>query len=143
MFQKIVMAYSGGEEIKAALYRAADLARLYNAELNLIGIAESIPRTALAEPYPQYEFLATGRNSIEQALLIEAEELGNQGLKVTTEVLEGNPANEISAYAKRIGADLVVIGHTDKGLLARWFEGSTGAKLIRDLPCSLLIATER
>lgn len=143
MFQKIVLAYGGGEETKAALYRAADLAHLYNAELNLIGIAENIPSTALTAPYPLNEFLATKRNRIEQALLDEAEKLRNRGLKVTTEVLEGNPSNEIAAFAKRICADLVVIGHADKGLLERWFEGSTGANLIRDLPCSLLIATER
>lgn len=141
MYDKIVMAYGGGEETVAALHQAVDLAHLYSAQLNLIGIVESMPSTALAEPYPEYDFLATGRHRIEQALAAEAEKLEERGLKVTTEVLAGDPANEIADYAKRIDADLVVIGHVDKGLLARWFEGSTGAKLIRDLPCSLLIAT--
>lgn len=143
MFQKIVMAYDGGKETDLPLYQAADLARLNDAELSLIGIVESMASTALAEPYPQNDFLYAERNRIEQALLTKAEEFRSDGLKVTTEILEGRPANEIAAYAKRAGADLVVIGHVDRGFMVRWLEGSTGAKLIRDLPCSLLIATER
>lgn len=143
MFQKIVVAYDGGEESVAALHQAADLARLYDAELSLIGVVESIPSTALTEPYPQHAFLTAKRGSMAQLLLTEAEGLAGRGLNVVTKILEGNPANEIAEYAKRISADLVVIGHADKGLLVRWLEGSTGAKLIRDLPCSLLIATGR
>lgn len=143
MFQKIVLAYDGSEETGIALHQAADLARLYDAELSLIGIVESIPSTALADPAPQHDLLTGQRSRIAQALLTEAEELESRGVKVATKVLEGNPVDEISAYAKRTGADLVVIGHADKGLLRRWFEGSTGAQLIRDLPCSLLIATGR
>jgi nucleotide-binding universal stress UspA family protein len=40
-----------------------------------------------------------------------------------------------------VDADLVIVGHSDKGILARWFEGSVGAGLVRDLPCNLLIAS--
>ncbi len=141
MYHTIIVAYAGGEETSAALHQAAQLARLYDAKLKLIGIIESIPGTALAEPHPQSAFLSKERGRIENALLIKAKELENRGVMVTTQVLEGNPANEIAACAKRNNADLIVIGHADKGLLARWFEGSTGAKLLRDLPCSLLIAT--
>ncbi|MDZ4308127.1 universal stress protein [Allopontixanthobacter sp.] len=143
MFQKIVLAFDGGEESVAALHQATDLARLCDAELILIGVVESIPSAALTEPYPQHAFLTAKRSSMAQMLLTEAERLGDRGLKVVTEILEGDPANEIATYAKRIDADVVVIGYAYKGFLVRWLEGSTGAKLIRDLPCSLLIATER
>lgn len=141
MFQKIVLAYDGGEETANALHQAAELARSFNAELILIGIVATVPGTALAEPYGEHDFLTAGRSHIETALLNVAEELRNRNIKVATEVGEGNPASEIAACAQRTGADLVVIGHTNKGLLKRWLEGSTGARLIRDLPCSLLIAT--
>jgi nucleotide-binding universal stress UspA family protein len=43
-------------------------------------------------------------------------------------------------YVEEVGADLVVLGHTNKGLLARWLQGSIGARLLNQLPCSLLVA---
>ena len=141
MFQRIVLAYDGSKASGVALTQATDIGSKYGAELNLIGIVSSIPSTALTDPYPQDDFIFAGRSRIERALLTQAEKLRTRGLEVNTEVLEGSPANEIAKYAKKIGADLVVIGHADKGYIARWFEGSTGAKLVRDLPCSLLIAT--
>jgi nucleotide-binding universal stress UspA family protein len=58
---------------------------------------------------------------------------------VASVVRSGDPAVEIAAYAHEIGASLVVLGHTGKGALARWFQGSVGAKLLDHLPCSLLI----
>ena len=66
----------------------------------------------------------------------------NARLSVHVSIRDGDPAEQIAAHAHEIGADLVVIGHTDRGFLASWFEGSTGAKLIRDLPCNLLVATK-
>lgn len=142
MFQKIVLAHNGGEEMRPVLEIAADLARLYSAELNLIGIVANMPSTAMADPYPQSDFVTAGRNRIEQVLLSETDQLRTRGINVAFKVLEGSPPDEIAAYANQIKADLVVIGHADKVPIARWFEGSTGAKLLRDLPCSLLIATE-
>jgi nucleotide-binding universal stress UspA family protein len=68
-------------------------------------------------------------------------ELSRQGLKASTSIREGIPAREIAACAAELGADLVVVGHSDKGVLGRWLEGSVGAGLLKDLSCNLLVAT--
>src|SRR5882757_3078591 len=41
---------------------------------------------------------------------------------------------------KRLGANLVVVGHRPSGPLARWLFGSVGTYLVKHLRCSVLIA---
>lgn len=139
MFKKILLAYDGSAHTAAALRQSADLARLCNAELHLLGIVVTIGSAALAEAYGT-DFFDRERKSIEEALQTANGELGEH-VSVHVRIREGDPAEQIAAHAHEIGADLAVIGHSGKGFLARWFEGSTGAKLMRDLPCNLLVAT--
>lgn len=56
------------------------------------------------------------------------------------EILEGNPGDSISEYAKRTGADLIIIGESDKSGFQKFFTGSTSSSLIKDAPCSVLLA---
>ena len=80
------------------------------------------------------------RKMIEQALAEAAhdEVIGDICPSVT--IREGDSATEIVAHAREIGADLVVLGHSDRSRFIRWFSGSTSATLLQNLPCSLLIA---
>jgi nucleotide-binding universal stress UspA family protein len=81
------------------------------------------------------------RDALAGAMQSAVQDLSRQGLKANTSIREGIPAKEIAACAAELGADLVVVGHSDKGVLARWLEGSVGAGLLRDLPGNLLVAT--
>lgn len=144
MFKKILLAYDGSEHTAAALRQSADLARLCSAELHLLGIVATTGNAVVAEAYGAAysgsDFFGQERKTIEEALEHATNELGEH-ISVHARIREGSPPEEIAAYAHEIGADLAIIGHSGKGFLARWFEGSTGAKLIRDLPCNLLVAT--
>jgi len=140
MFKRIVLAYDGSEHAADALRQAADLARICNAELHLLGIVATSGSVALAEAYSGIDIFAMEHNAIEKALQSAVEDVGEH-VSVHTRVREGIPAEQIATYAREVDADLAVIGHSRKDLLARWFEGSTGAKLIRDLPCNLLVAS--
>ena len=141
MYQKILVAYDGSAVSKVALHQAAGICRLCDAELHLLGIVATTGYMALAEGTGPIDLWGTERKQIAAALESAASDLGGQGLNVITSIREGDPANEIIASAYELKADLAVLGHSDKGVLARWLEGSVGAKLLRDLPCSLLIAT--
>lgn len=142
MFRKILLGYDGSKNTEAALKSATELAIMCDAELHIIGIAKTeLPSAPYAEPYA-YDFLTNEKINIERALADASGELKDKGLEIVTLAQEGNPAHEIASYAQTIQADLVVIGHVDRGFLARWFEGSVGAELLRHLPCSLLIATD-
>jgi nucleotide-binding universal stress UspA family protein len=81
------------------------------------------------------------QQKLQRVVEAAVQDLHKQGLTVIASVRFGDPAVEIAAYAHEIDADLVVLGHTSKGMLTRWFQGSVGAKLLDHLPCSLLVAT--
>lgn len=141
MYKKILLAYDGSACTQGALDQTATLASLCKAELHLIGITNvTAGSTAIAEPYA-FDFLSKEKEHIEQALRSASDDLKRRGLNCRTILREGSPAPEIARYAQADGIDLVVIGHSDKGMLARWFEGSVGAQLVRELPCNLLIAS--
>ena len=140
MYQKILLAYNGPAYCTAALRQASDLARLCKAELHLLDVVGTTGWFLIAQSESSLDLLGMERKNVQEALESAADELAAQGVNVITSTREGDPVIEIVAYAHEIQADLAVLGHSDKGILARWFEGSTGAKLLSDLPCSLLIA---
>jgi len=56
-------------------------------------------------------------------------------------VLVGDTVNEITKYARKINADLIVVGHRHlDGWAARWWRGSISGALIEHAPCSVLVA---
>jgi nucleotide-binding universal stress UspA family protein len=134
------------------LRQSVDLARHCKAELHLLGVVAITPTTtaaaasvaggAVVGAYPVVEEI-WGRDQayLRQALDTAIHDLGGQGLSVSTSIRFGSPGIEIATCAHELKADLVVVGHTGKGVLARLFEGSVGAELLNNLPCSLLIAT--
>jgi nucleotide-binding universal stress UspA family protein len=57
---------------------------------------------------------------------------------IDVQVLLGDPATEISSATARIGADLVVVGGTSRGLASRTLFGTTTARLLRLSPIPML-----
>jgi nucleotide-binding universal stress UspA family protein len=143
MFGKILLAYNGSADSAVALHRAGELARLSNSELHILGIVEITSGSILAQSAGGgVDILGMQREHLAHLLETAANDLKAQGVKVDFAVRDGDPAVEIVNYAHQIKADLTVLGHTDRGRIARWFQGSVGAKLLSDLPCNLLIATK-
>lgn len=140
MFQKILVAYNATKHSAVALREGADIARMSKGELHVLGIVSNTGALAFAETAGGGDVLGMEYKRIQDALEKVSSDLRDEGLNVSTSVLEGDPANQIIATAHRIRADLTVVGHGNKGVLARWFQGSVGARLLSDLPCSLLIA---
>ncbi len=142
MYQKIVVAYDGTDTGAAALHQGADLARLCNAELHLLGVVVSSGGLLLDPAIVPIDLLESERQVLAAAMTDSARELGRHGVTALTAIHDGEPAREIIAYVQAIKADLVVVGHSHKGILARWFEGSVGVHLLEAMPCSVLVATD-
>ncbi len=143
MYKKILVAYDGSEFSEVALNQGAGLAELCNAELHLVGIlatsTQMIPQPGLGT----VDIWGMERDQIETALEAAAKRLSGQGLRVTKSIRDGNPAAQIAGCAHEWNANLVIVGHSDKGVLARWFAGSVGSGLLSDLPCNMLVATSQ
>jgi nucleotide-binding universal stress UspA family protein len=61
------------------------------------------------------------------------------GVSWSPDVRYGKPHHEIAASVQDHDADLIVMGSTGRSDLARTLLGSTTRRVLRDLPCSLLV----
>ncbi|WDF72492.1 universal stress protein [Novosphingobium sp. KACC 22771] len=142
MFQKILVAHDGTGPGDIALHRGAELARLCKAELHVLGVVATAGGMLLDPAVVSDELLETERTYLRDALDASVHELRGKGVKAMACIRDGAPAYEIVDYAHEIKADLVVVGHSAKGLLACWFEGSVGSSLLAQMPCNVLVVTD-
>jgi nucleotide-binding universal stress UspA family protein len=140
MYQKIVLAYNGADPRSPVLQQGAELALLCGAQLYILSIANTTGAMALAQVVGPADVWSAEQQEMRLGVEAALGQLRAQGLQVQACVRSGDPALEIVAYAREIGADLVVLGHTSKNRVSRWLQGSVGGKLLELLPCSLLVA---
>jgi nucleotide-binding universal stress UspA family protein len=143
MYRKIVLAYDGSDFSADALRQGVGLAKLCEAQLHLLGIVVTTGGMAIAESVGPDDVWGRGRKSLEKSMESALQEIRGQHASALVCIRHGDPALEIARYAREVDADLVVLGHAGKGLLTRWLQGSVGANLLKELPCSLLVATGR
>jgi nucleotide-binding universal stress UspA family protein len=52
------------------------------------------------------------------------------GVPVAIDLIHGSPGDALLSYVARHGVDHIVIGHTERGALARWLVGSTSTDVL-------------
>lgn len=67
------------------------------------------------------------------------EQAEQQGVRVHTRLLKGDPADEIVAYADLIDADLIVVGSRGHGTLASALLGSVSRGILREARRPVLV----
>jgi nucleotide-binding universal stress UspA family protein len=141
MFAKLLLAYDGTREGREALREAAALARLVGAEVQLLSVVNLTPGELMAETSLAGSLLEHEEAEMRKVLDEGIAELRRGGLRADGTVSQGpNPARDIAAFARQIGADLIVLGHRQQSVLARLWNGSVGQQLVAHAPCSVLIA---
>jgi nucleotide-binding universal stress UspA family protein len=139
MYSRILLAYDGSLEGRAALREGALMALKFQAQVFLLSVITPSAGIEVAES--TYPGPVGRRHEHFQTVLDDGvARLKGLGLTVDAELVSGDPARYIGACARRIGADLVVVGHRRKTLLERWWSGPSGAYLSDLLSCSLLIS---
>lgn len=58
-------------------------------------------------------------------------------------ILDGAPADEIAAYAKEAGADLIVTGSHQRGFWGALLQGGGSREVVQDAPCAVFVLTRR
>jgi nucleotide-binding universal stress UspA family protein len=141
MYQRILLAYDGSESGQKALLGCGEIAQWSQAQLFLVAVMPS-PAVYIAVDGGFYD---SGRDEEDKQRFKAILEDGLRRLKeaghtATGEMLVGDAVQEITEYARKIDADLIVVGHKHlKGWAARWWRGSTSASLIEHSPCSVLV----
>ncbi len=137
MFSRIIIAVDGSEHSYRALNYAKSLAGCFGAELYLVHV---FPQTSDLLGYEEYEKLVARREGAGQKILQSAREaLGENGLVVYEELLEGPEAEAIIAVAETRQADLIVMGTRGLSDLQGLLVGSVSHKVIRFAHCPVLV----
>lgn len=141
MYKRILMAYNGSESGQKALLDCADIAQWSHATLFLVAVMPLYMGMIGVESGVYSPELMEDEKLKYQATLEEGlRRLAEKSYQAKGEVLVGETVDEITQYARKIEADLVVVGHKHlDSWAARWWRGSVSSSLIEHSPCSVLV----
>ena len=136
---KMLVPLDGSELAELVLPHVEALASAKDgaAEVVLAGICEPLvlppattPETSVNWGTAADEYLAKSKKSAEKYLSRVQKGLIDAGLKVTLEVLEGDPAAVIVDYASRKQVNLIVMATHGRSGIGRWAYGSVAQKVL-------------
>jgi len=141
MYKQILLAYDGSKAGQKALLDCQEIAQWSQASLTLIAVTPLYMDLIGVEGGVYDRSLAENEKEKYTAILDEGlRQLAAAGHQAKGEVVVGETVDEITKYAKKINADLIVVGHKHlDGWAARWWRGSVSKSLIEHAPCSVLV----
>lgn len=141
MFKRILLAYDGSKAGQKALLDCGEIAQWSQAQVTLIAVTPLYMDLIGVEGGVYDRSLAEQEKEKFKGVLDEGmQQLAKLGYQADGEVLVGETVDEITKYASKIEADLIVVGHKHlDGWAARWWRGSVSKSLIEHAPCSVLV----
>jgi nucleotide-binding universal stress UspA family protein len=145
MYTRILLAYDGSESGQKALLDCRDIAQWGQSELFLVAVmpAATAPMAMEGGVYDglaDEELKATYQKILDDGL----RRLADAGHSVHGELLVGDSVRAITEHARKIDADLIVVGHKHlEGWAARWWRGAMSPALIEHAHCSVLVVITR
>jgi nucleotide-binding universal stress UspA family protein len=121
------------ENSQAAFEMACAMARDYRASLYVVHVEPPLPVFAELGAIPP---IPVDREAIERQLLqIQST---NPAVRITRLLLGGDEATEITAFAEKVHADLIVMGTHGRTGLGRLLMGSVAEEVLRRAPCPVM-----
>ena len=147
MYKKILVPLDGSKLAECALPYAEALAKGCDTEkLIVVSVTERVQGyRAFEEPSQPLgqqlvpEAFGKQEEQAQKYLGRIAKAMEAKGVKVSTEVLLGDPAEEIIIYAKHPGCDLIVISSHGRSGISRWTHGSVADRVFRGSPVPVLM----
>ena len=161
MYKKILVPLDGSKLAECALPHAEELAKgCDTAEIILVSVTERVQGYeavegsaepfvlsgggwgAAVQPPPQRlvpEAFGKKENQADRYLGRIAEKLESEGVKVHTEVLLGNPAEEIIKFIEHSDTDVIVMSSHGRSGISRWTHGSVADRVFRHSPVPVLM----
>jgi nucleotide-binding universal stress UspA family protein len=134
MYQNVLAATDGSDLATEAVKHAVGIARAFNARLTIVSVALQGPiiesfADGGAIPQSVFEEIRRGNIDHSSTILKKAAELAGPGAR--TEMVEFFTAYEgILDTAKKIGADVIVMGSHSRNPITRLILGSQASKVV-------------
>lgn len=143
MIKTILVAIDASSQRHAVLDQAAVIASRFGADLHVISVRDLTQHWELSVADPVVPEIFTALETEFDRILEDAtHQLEQAELTCRTHAPDGAAAEQIALLAKRIEADLIVIGHRQLSWLRRLVENSVGLDLIAEAPCNMMIVVE-
>lgn len=140
MYKRILLAYDGSDAGQRALLDCREIAQWSQSELHLIAVMPSAMSFVGLEG-GVYDIELEEREKLKHQAVLQdgVRRLAEIGASATGEVVVGEAIDEITKYARKINANLIIVGHKHlDSWAARWWRGSISGALIEHSPCSVL-----
>jgi nucleotide-binding universal stress UspA family protein len=141
MYQNILLCFDGTAEGRRALRQGAEVAMAMKSRAYLLAISRNLLSTAVPEGVTP-ELVNAEQGTANQLLAEGVRWLEDHGVPADGQLVYGNPMVHIPEVAKRIGADLIVVGHRYRNRLARWWSEEEEATLLTKVNCSILVCLD-
>jgi nucleotide-binding universal stress UspA family protein len=136
VYRNLVIAYDGSDGAKAALARAAEIAKRDGSSLTLVeAVSGKVPSPAPGgPPLAKPEKRAMARQDLNSAI-----EQVDPEVQASGWVIGGPPAKGVATVAEDIGADVIVTGSRAHGVIARTVLGSVSTEILHRADCEVLV----
>jgi nucleotide-binding universal stress UspA family protein len=144
-WKRLCCAIDFSEPSRLAMQEAAELARRFDGQLELIHV-HPLPPPAVAIDMPPVSpaFLEMELREPRDALAAWQEEAARiTGRAVHATLASGSAAEEIVRYARDRAPDVVVLATNGRGGVARLLLGSVAERVVREAPCSVIVVRRR
>lgn len=149
MYKAIVVGVDGSDTARAAMLKAADLAKLVGARVHLVTASAKgyLGQLVALEPMAggALEALQAAQSEVESAseamLARAADEVGSRGVEVETHIIDAAPADAIVDVAQSVGADLIIVGNKGMHGTKRYVLGSVPNSVAHHAPCDVTIVS--
>jgi nucleotide-binding universal stress UspA family protein len=141
-YQHILVPIDGSETAYTALTQAAALAKAFNAKVTVVQVLTLDPYIAAEYITAQQtnELIERARRSIEGHLQDAQTKFAELGIDVTTQLLEGQSISlEIAKSAKKLNADVIVIGSHGRTGIKKLLLGSVAQSVLSEADLPVLI----
>jgi nucleotide-binding universal stress UspA family protein len=130
--RKILVAIDGSDSALRALdYAQHEASLVPGTALHLLTVLEPVRVYGEIEVYvDEARMREVARQQASAGLDVAVARLGNSGIPLTSEVLEGEPAEIIAQRAAQLGCDAIVTGTRGLGRIGALLMGSVAQKVV-------------
>lgn len=137
MYSKILVGLDGSAPSAHALQHAAELAKSLNSEkVTILHINKDLP---LQEPILNIDLDELMKEEDQEVLAPAVQFLAESGISYETHIIHGDPASNITQYAKKHNYDVIVVGNTGKGVIKEALLGSVSHQVAHSAHCPVII----